>query len=134
MRIFTLMLAGLLVGSMSAPSVAGADGRSVEKRYTITRGHLQLNSQEVAWMGSQAEQFRARAGERSVRISLEDDTGNPARGRVEVNGDIIQFCSTTEKPIRVQPGDKINVHAVFGSCGNALAVVTEGTITATFSK
>ena len=124
----------LLAGTLIAPSMAASDGRSVTKPYTILRGHIQFNSQEVAWMGTQAETFRAQGEERRVTISLEDDTGNPVAGRVQVNGEVVQFCSETSKAIPVRGGQKVSVSAIVGSCDGGFSVVTEGLITATFSK
>lgn len=132
-RTATLVLA-MIIAAVAAPSVARNQERSVTKTYTITRGHIQFNSNEVAWMGAQAVSFRARSGERSITVTLKDDTGNPVRGRVEIGSSAVQFCSETAKPIKVTPGQKIKIHAVFGQCGNGVSFATEGKIRVTFSR
>lgn len=124
----------LLAGSMIAPSMAASADRTVTKNYTMFRGQIQFNDQEVAWMGTQAELFHTRAGERWVTFSLEDETGNPVLGRVQVNGRVVRFCSDTNEALRVRRGDELKVSATFGLCDGGFSVVTEGIITATFSK
>lgn len=133
-RMTTLLIAGIIATSVVPSSLAGDNGRTVKKNYTILRGQIQFNDQEVAWMGTQPESFQTRARERWVTLSLEDETGNPVLGRVQVNGEVVRFCSDTEKPLRVRRGDEIKVNAIFGLCDGGFSVVTEGTITATFSK
>lgn len=45
-----------------------------------------------------------------------------------------EFCSATDRPFRVRPGDEIYVGAYKGTCADGmLSVVTTGTITATFT-
>lgn len=132
-KITALLLAGLVVGLLAAPSFAGNDGRTVTRDYTITRARIHV--QDVrSWIGTQREFFRALPGERWVSFSLEDNNGVPVRGRVEVGGVVVEFCSDTQKPIRVRAGQEIAASAIFGPCGSAFSLVTEGAITATFSK
>lgn len=134
-RITALISAGLLAASIAAPPVAADDGRTATRPYTITRGKIHLSDDAFAWwIGTQEEFFRARAGERSVRIALTDDTGRPVAGRVEINGDVVNVCSETQKAIRVSSGQKLAVSAIFGPCDGDVSLVTEGTIIATFSK
>lgn len=85
-------------------------------------------------MGTQAESFRARPGEESLTITLTDDTGRPVRGRVQIGGEVFEFCAETSEPIAVTAGQKISVHAIFGQCDTGFSIATEGTITATFSR
>ncbi len=132
-RMLTLVLAASMT-LVALPSLAGDGERTASRAYTITRGHIQFSSTGAAWMGTQAESFRARPGEESVMISLTDDTGRPVRGRVEIAGDVVEFCSETAAPIDVSAGQKISVHAIFGQCDGGFSIATEGTITATFSK
>ncbi len=133
-RITVLLAAALLATALPAPSVAADGTRTVTKAYTISRGQLQVNPQEVAWMGTQPESFLVRAGERAVTLSLNDDTGNPVLGRVEIDGDVIRFCSETEEPIRVRRGQIVRVNVIVGPCNGGFSVATEGTIEATFSR
>jgi hypothetical protein len=134
-KISSLLAVGVLAASISAPSLAAGGERTVTKSYTITRGQIHVSSGEAdLWMGTQAEFFRPRAGEHRVTFSLTDTTGRPVLGHVEMEGGVTEFCSTTPSPIRVTPGEEIAVHAIFGPCADSFSTVTEGTITATFSK
>lgn len=133
-RVAVPLIVILVAGSMVSPSMGATEDRTVTKPYTILRGQVQFNSQEVAWVGTQPETFTARRGERWVTLALEDQTGNPVRGRVQINGDAVQFCSETDEAIRVRRGQKIRVSALLGSCDDGFSIATEGTITATFSR
>lgn len=132
-RVLTLLVTAVLIAS-AAPSLADEQERTVTRPYTITRGHIQFSSHGVAWMGTQAEFFRARPGEQSVTISLTDNTGTPVRGRVDLGADVVEFCSETPEPIAVAPRQKFGVHAIFGLCDAGVSIATEGTITVTFSR
>ena len=63
---------------------------------------------------------------------IEDDTGGPVLGRVEVGSKTVEFCSETDQPIRVRARQKIAISVVAGRCDDEASIVTEGTVTATF--
>jgi hypothetical protein len=131
-RMTALLSVGLIAVSIAAPSLA-AGGREATKEYTITRGFIHIYETD-SFIGTQPEFFRARPGERWLELSLTDNTGQPVLAHVEINGRSVEFCSDTQKPIRVTPAQKIAVSAVFGPCDGAFSTVTQGTITATFSN
>lgn len=136
-RMLALLIAGLIAASLATPSLAGDNARTVSRSYTVLRGTIHFHFSDEGsdwWFGTQREIFRARGDESRLSLSLADDTGNPVRGRVEINGKVVEFCSDTQKPIGVTPGQKVAVSAIFGECEGTLSTVTEGTIAATFSK
>lgn len=129
------ILAAATVAAMSIPSTAGAraTARTELRPYSITRAAV-VSADDTAWAGTQPETFLAGPGDRRVTISLEDQSGQPVAGRVEVGATTVEFCSQTDKPLRVHRGDQILVSAVFGPCGGGVSAVTEGTIAASFTR
>ncbi len=132
MRRTVILLAVVAAAALAAPSRATPDTRTPSRPYSIDRAKLHLSDVDP-WVGTQREFFRARSGERWVSVSLRDESGQAVRGRVEIGGDVVEFCSEMAKPVRVRPGQEVAVSAVLGPCGTAPSVVTRGRITATFS-
>ncbi len=133
MRRSVIPLAVLAVAAaLAAPSRATPDTRTPSRPYSIDRAKVHLSDVDP-WVGTQREFFRARPGERWVSVSLRDESGQPVRGRVEIVGDVVEFCSEMAQPVRVRPGQEVAVSAILGPCGTAPSVVTRGRITATFS-
>lgn len=133
-RIVITVLAVLLTSSLATSSVAAVGGRTETRPYSIGRAQIHWNSQGGSFIGTQPETFTPEDDERRVTISLSSDTGLPVRGRVEINGHVVEFCSETTRPIRVLPGQELAISAIFGLCDGSFSLVTEGTITVTFSK
>lgn len=95
-----------------------------------------MGSFGATWqLGNNWTTFKVRSGERKVSFSISDASGRPVLGHVHVNReDKRDFCGSTNKPIRVSPGDEIYVGAMLGVCGNGeTSGATTGTITATFT-
>ncbi len=131
-RLAMLLTVGMAIGLWPALSHAADADRTVSKRYTMGRAQIHWNDTGY-WVGTQREFFRAERRERSVSVSLQDDSGRPVRGRLEVGSDVIEFCSETSKPVQIRPGQYLAVNAIFGTCGAGPSVVTEGTIRVAFS-
>lgn len=135
-RRITLAVVGALwlVAAMGSSTVAASeDSRDVSRPYNMDRAMVH-GSDSDPYLGTQPEFFRSEKGERWVVVSLEDATGHPVAGRVEVGDKVFAFCATTPEPIRVRPEKRIAVSATMGLCGMGPSVVTEGTISVTFSR
>ena len=133
---FTLLTICLLAGWASA----GETGRTVERAY------------QPAYVGagsiysSNGVHFKARAAERFVSVTIEDDSGLPIPARVaqDLDGDRRddvnhEFCGSTAEPVAIEPGARVSVWMAHGSCNDvtdpsSLGGWTTGTITATFSR
>lgn len=145
-RIVGLVLAGLLAASLATPAAAGRSGRTVTKDYTMADGAIVSHGgggAEAHWyLGANREIFRIRPAERFVSFSISDNAGQPVRGHIHIDTDgdgrleeLDDFCEETPKPIAVGVAREVEVAVIFGPChGGDLSIVTQGTITATFSK
>jgi hypothetical protein len=132
--------------ALAAPASGAAGGREVTENYSMGSGavvsHGTVSDTEVHWTaGSQYLQFRAERGERFVSVVAEDTSGQPVAGHVHIDRDNdgkvdheIDFCEKTAKPIAVTAGSVVEVGAIFGSCDDSWSIVTEGSITATFTR
>ena len=86
--------------------------------------------------------FKPRKGERFVSVTLEDQSGLPARAVVgqDLDGDGVrdsatEICGATTSPIKFRKGIDVMVVAQEGPCSdNTVAMATFGTVTATFTK
>ncbi len=135
-RRITFAVAGAmwLVAAMGSSTLAASEtSREVSRDYTMERG-MTHGSDSDPWVGTQPVFFRSDKGERRAVVSLEDASGLPVAGRVEVGDKVFTFCATTPQPIRVRPQERIAVSATMGLCGTGSSVVTKGTISVTFSR
>lgn len=128
----------LLMGTVSA---ASPSPRVVERPYSMSNGMVTGNSEAYWTVGTAFKAFKARRGERTVVFSITDEASPNVRGHIHTDvdgdGDVdheADFCSESE-PIAVRPGQRIEVAVLLGECPDGEAsLVTEGTITATFSR
>lgn len=75
-------------------------------------------------------------------LEIVDASGMTPSGHVHIDLDAdgkldrqVDFCGATSKPITVRSGSIIEVGTIFGTCEDGSpSIVTEGTITATFTK
>ena len=132
--------------ALAAPASGASKARDVTEGYSMASGavisHGEVSGGEVHWSaGSHYAVFRAERGERFVTLAVEDQTGGPVMAHVHIdrNGDgkldeQVDFCSESE-PIAVSKASVVEVGAIIGMCdGSSPSIVTEGTITATFSR
>ena len=144
-KISIALFAALFATGLMAPASGAADGREVSKDYSMASGgfvgHGEFGS-EIHWtLGAQYQNFEARRGERSVTLAVEDSFGETVLAHVHVyrDGDKkvdqeLDFCGASN-PIAVRPGTVIEVGTIMGFCDDdSPSIVTEGTITATFSR
>lgn len=122
-------------------SAASPSQRAAERRYSMSNGMVAGSSEAYWQIGTEFKVFKARPGERRVVFSIVDEAGPNVRGHIHTDvdgdGDVdheADFCSESE-PIAVRPGQRIEVAVLLGECPDGEpSVVTEGTITATFSR
>ena len=137
-----LIAAGLVTAALASPAVAGSS-REVTEEYTMSNGAF-VGHGEAHWtLGAEYAVFEAEEDERFVSLAIEDGSGGSIRGHVHINynnggkklDDQVDFCGSTPKPIEIEPGATIEVGTLMGICDdNTPSIVTEGTITATFSR
>ena len=105
--------------------------------------HGQVEAGEVHWSaGSHYAKFRAERAEKFVTLAVEDTAGGAVMAHVHIDRDgdgevdeQVDFCGETSKPIAVSKGSVVEVGAIFGMCDESTpSIVTEGTITATFTR
>ena len=133
----------LIAVSLVTPATADVRGREVTQDYTMSNGAF-VGHGEAHWtLGAAYSVFKAEKDERRVSIAIQDAFGETVRGHVHINynnggktlDDQVDFCGTTTEPIKVEPGSTIEVGTLMGFCDdNTPSIVTEGTVTATFSK
>ena len=140
-KVATILAAGLVAASLLSPANAADTRRTVTETYSIMSGFISGNSQGSFQIGTNWAIFTPRAGETHISLSIEDATGGPVVGRVfffnagRWSDREAEFCSATDRPLRVRPGDDVYVGAYLGTCSDGtLSLVTTGTITATFSR
>lgn len=82
-----------------------------------------------------AEVYFLPAGRRFVSLEARDASGLPVGAKIvqdDVRSDL--FCGKTDRPLIVNPKVPFKVLLFSGACAGGASVVTEGTVTATFSK
>lgn len=146
-RITSFLLAALIAGSLAAPSFAADDRRTVTKPYDAPSGLLlpTLGDTSVFWTlpaATTGAAFRARAGETSTTIEIQDQTGAVTLGHVHIDRDSDgraevhkNLCGSTAKPLAVTPGATVEVWPFLGTCqGGTPSVASRGVIEVSFQK
>lgn len=141
-KIVAIAAACLFVASLIGPASGAPSDRKVTKQYTMANGMVVFDSAEAQWsVGTAWKIFRPEAGERFVSVSVSDEADQPVYGHIHLKPEAdgktkdVDFCNETTKPIRLGAAKKIDVAIFLGTCSDGTpSVVTEGTITATFSK
>lgn len=142
MRKIVAILIGCCLAAACLTPVSAGGGRQESQEYSLSTG-VAGHGTEAHWsMGTKYQVFRPREGERFVSLTIADKTGLPARGHIHMDADgdgkldhITDFCGGTLDPIPVGRAKKIEVGVIFGTCpDDSPAVVTQGVVTATFTK
>ena len=146
MKTITAIAAVALLALVTPASGAHSE-RQVTEEYSMASGavvsHGEVTGGEVHWSaGSQYAVLRAERGEKFVTLTVEDQTGGPVLAHVHVDrnddGELdeqVDFCGETAEPIAVSKASVVEVGAIFGMCDDSSpSIVTEGTITATFTR
>jgi hypothetical protein len=140
-------IAGAALLVLAAPASGAGKTREASEEYSMASGavvsHGEVEGGEVHWSaGSHYAKFRAERAEKFVTLAVEDAAGGPvlAHAHIDRNGDgdldqQVDFCGETSEPIAVTKGSVVEVGAIFGMCDESTpSIVTEGTITATFTR
>jgi hypothetical protein len=142
-RVGLVLGVALLIASLISPGHAADSRRRETQTYSMTSGFLTWSSEGSISAGSNWAMFTPRVGERTVSLSISDASERPVLGRVffwdaqrqDWADRDAEFCSATERPLRVRPHETVYVGAYLGTCDDGtLSVVTTGTITAIFTK
>jgi hypothetical protein len=144
-RLMMVATVGLLIAA--SPAAGAGKSREATEAYSMASGavvsHGEVSGGEVHWTaGSHYALFRAERGEKLVTLAVEDQAGGPVLAHVHVDrdgdgelDDEVDFCGKTSEPIAVSKATVVEVGALFGMCDESTpSIVTEGTITATFTK
>ena len=133
---------GMLGGALAAPAEAGKKkkkvSRSAEATYTGAFNVLYLNAGGQNFGGVA---LPTGSGEKFVSIEIKDASGLPSGATVgqDLNGDdqadtSTPVCGKSAEPIEIEPGYDVTVFLKQGPCDGGPAIVTEGTVVATFSN
>ncbi len=139
----TAVLVALLLTTSLAAAAAGADSnRKVTRQYTMAHGMVVHDSSSTTWsVGAAWTEFRPQSGERFISLAISDAADRNVYGHVHLDADgngkveHLDFCDETRKPIQLGTAKKVEVAVFLGTCPDGTSsVVTQGTITATFSR
>lgn len=134
----------ILVSCLATGSVMAAQtGRTVERSYQVIETAPEFPQGGIR--SSSTMEFRTRAHEHFVTVTVQDDSGLmvPATVTQDVDGDdtddmSYDFCGSTEDPVAVEPGVPVKVALSHGSCNGVddpsqYGGWTTGTVMATFT-
>lgn len=118
-----------------APAAGASRSRTETVAYERTSGaHLE----DQVWVEVAAgdlPEARPLARERSVSITLEDDSGRPIAGVVHQGEEELgEICGATEAPIALVNREPVHVHLYSGPGCADVSLPTAGTVTFTFSR
>ena len=134
-KVSVALIAGLMFASLMAPGQAAGPHRTQQYTYRVPAGVIIPGVTGTVQLGNNLAHFKVLSGERTVTFSIDDASGRPVLGYFSGSRFDGQFCTATDKPLKVRPGDTVYVGAMIGSCEDGrVSTVTTGTITATFSR
>ncbi len=132
--------------SVAAAVVAGASlvgggatakpaGRTVVESYSPARlSTWRINFLTPAVSLSEIP-LHSRAGETSISVELEDESGTRVRGSIQQEGmPARDFCGETKEPVEIVPQEVFYVVVYSGPCEGSPALATAGTATVTFYR
>jgi hypothetical protein len=93
---------------------------------------------DVAWVEIAAGDLptaQPLAREKSVSITLEDESGRPIAGVVhQGDRELGELCGQTEAPLTLEGREAVHVHIYSGPGCADVSVPTSGTVTFTFTR
>lgn len=130
-----LALATIVTAVAVAPASGAPRSRTETVAYERTSGaHLA----DVVWVEVAAgdlPEATPLARERSVSITLEDDSGRAVAGVVhQGDHELGEICGATDAPIALVSREPVHVHLYAGPGCADVSVPTAGTITFTFAR
>ena len=135
--IVAVAVAGLVVASFGGSASAGkkAKGRTATLEYANPNSFWVGPADVSVYTNGFADflTFKTKRSEHNVSLSVEDASGIPVSGAVFQKGERVgRFCGAGD--VELPGGKSIIVSLYVGTCeDNSPSVVTEGTITATFT-
>lgn len=139
-RYIVMMLAIGLAAALAAPAPAARRARTVTKGYDSdpSKGGLSawVGGEYVVFVGDSVE-LASRPTERMVKLTVEDDSGNPTAFAVWVGKQDGRLFCTDSDAIRFRGGEEIRVRPLLeitptGGVCDTPAPTTTGTVKATF--
>lgn len=130
-----LALATIVTVVAVAPATGAPRSRTETVAYERASGAHLMN---VAWVEIAAGDLPAAqplAREKTVSITLEDDSGRPIAGVVhQGDRELGEFCGQTEAPLTLAGREAVHVHVYSGPGCADVSVPTAGTVIFTFAK
>jgi hypothetical protein len=137
-RLLIVGLAGFVLAiSTGGVKAARPAGRVVTESYAPNPYHKISIDYGDPGVSIASVELAARPRERSVSVTLVDDSGFPVRGGIMqgVPGSttrLASFCGETAAPVGIDPSMPVIIDVFSGHCSGKVAAATEGTATVTF--
>lgn len=130
-----LVLASVLTLAAVAPAAGGPRARTETAPYERASG---VHLMDVAWMeiaAGELPEAQPLARERSVSITIEDDSGRPVAGAVhQGEHELGDICGSTETPLALVNREPVHVHVYSGAGCSDVSAPTTGSVTFTFTR
>lgn len=122
-----------VIGLVVAPATGAPRERTETVAYEHGSGAHLMDTLSV--QVSELPEARPAAGEKTVSIVLEDETGRPVAGAVHQGKNVLgEICGATEAPLQLVGRQPVHVHVYAGPGCTDVSVPTTGTVTFTFAK
>lgn len=130
-----LALAAVVTLVAVAPAAGGPRSRTETVAYETTSGAHLMDYVWVEIAKGGPPQAQPLAREKSVSITLEDDSGRPIAGVVHQGDEELgEVCGATDAPLTLVTREPVHVHLYAGPGCSDVSVPTTGTVTFTFTR
>lgn len=130
-----LALATIAATVVVAPASSAPRARTETVPYERASG---LHLMDVAWIEiatGDLPEARPLAREKTVSITLEDESGRPIAGVVhQGEHELGEICGATEAPLALVNREAVHVHVYSGPGCADVSMPTTGTVTFTFTR
>lgn len=132
-RIFKGLILAVTLLTVAAVPVHGAPRERTE---TAPYEAPNFSVMDTLWISiGSAPEARPLAAERTVGVSLTDDSGQPVGGVVHQGKYTLgELCGATEEPLRLMNQKPVHVHVFVGDACPGGSLPTKGTVTFTFGR
>lgn len=134
-RTKTLVLSFALVVAVAAPAGGAARQRTETVAYERASG---VHLLDVAWIEVAAgdlPQARPLAREKTVSVTITDDSGRPVAGVVhQGDAELGSVCGQTERPLPLVSREPVHVHVYSGPGCADVSTPTTGSVEFTFAR
>lgn len=129
-----LVLATVMAVVVTAPAGA-ARSRTETVAYERASGVHVADTMWIEIAAGELPEARPLAREKTVSITLEDDSGRPIAGVVhQGEQELGTICGATETPLALVNRQAVHVHVYSGAGCADVSVPTAGTVTFTFAR